>query len=47
VSLDNRAVHAGSEAKIIRIDDQTPHAASLAGRLSDDGASVGNYSSNG
>ena len=31
VSLDDGPVHARSEAKIICIDDQTPHAASLAG----------------
>src|SRR5258708_9985877 len=32
MSLDDGPVHAGSEAKIVRIDDQTPHATSLAGR---------------
>jgi hypothetical protein len=31
VSLQNGPVHAQSVAKIVRIDDQTPHPASLAG----------------
>jgi hypothetical protein len=33
MSLDDGPIHARSEAKIVRVDDQTPHAASLAGRL--------------
>ena len=33
MSLHNRPVHARSEAKIICVDDQTPHAASVAGHV--------------
>ena len=32
VGLDDCAIHARGVAKIVRVDDQTPHAASLAGR---------------
>jgi hypothetical protein len=31
VSLNNGPVYARGVAKIVRVDDQTPHAASLAG----------------
>jgi hypothetical protein len=34
VGLDDGPVHARSEAEIISIDDQSPHAASLAGQRS-------------
>src|SRR5450631_4244332 len=37
VSFDDGTVHARSVAKIICVDDQTPHAASLAGRPRDHG----------
>jgi len=32
VGLDDGAIHTGSESEIIRVHDQTPHVASLAGR---------------
>ena len=33
VSLNDRSIHAGGETKIVGIDDQPPHAASLAGQI--------------
>ena len=32
VGLDNGAIHAGSEAKIVGVDDQSSHRQSLAGK---------------
>src|SRR5258708_25980472 len=30
--VNDRAIHAGGEAKVIRVDDQAPHCGSLAGK---------------